>query len=81
MNIESKLQKVEVHLVAIVAAALVAAVGLLLAEPFTAHDYGMSDASATSRHSARGSAAATPDVQPALLEPALRSLDGVAHHG
>lgn len=80
MQIDSKLQKVEVHFVAVVASALVAGAAFLLSAPFSAHD-SLSDASATSQHSSRGSAASSPELQPALLEPALRSLDGVAHHG
>lgn len=81
MQIDSKLQKIEVRVVAAVAATLVAGVAFLLAEPFSAQDYNVSDASATSQQSARGSAAITQELQPALLEPALRSLDGVAQHG
>ena len=81
MQIDSKLQNIEVRLVAVVASALVAGVAFLLAEPFSADDYSVSDASATSQHSSRGSAAASHESQPALLEPSLRSLDGVAHHG
>ena len=81
MQIDSKLQNIEVRVVAAVASALVAGVAFLLAEPFSAHDYSVSDASpATSQNSPRGGPAAH-DLQPALLEPALRTLDGVAHHG
>ncbi len=81
MQIDSKLQKIEVHVVAVVAAALVAGVAFLLAEPFSPQD-SMSDASAsTSQHSLHGTGAASHELQPALLEPALRSLDGVAYHG
>lgn len=82
MQIESTLQKLEVHLIAAVAVVLVAGAAFLLSAPFSAADYGASDAFATTpQHSSSGSAAASHDVQPALLEPALRSVDGVAHHG
>lgn len=81
MQIESTLQKLEVHLVAAVAVVLVSAVAFLLSAPFSAQDYSVSDASAASQHSSRGPDAAWHELQPALLEPALRSLDGVAHHG
>ncbi len=82
MQIDSKLQKIEVRVVAAVAAALVAGSAFLLSGPFSAQDYDVSEASTTtSQQSSRSSSAASPDVQPALLEPALRSLDGVAHHG
>lgn len=80
MQIDSKLQNVEVRVVAAVAAAFVAGVAFLLAEPFSAQDYSVSDASAaTYQHSSRDADAS--HELPALLEPALRSLDGVAHHG
>ncbi len=81
MQIESTLQKLEVHVVAAVAVVLVSGVAFLLSTPFFAEDYSVSDAATTSQHSSRGSAATPYDSQPALLEPALRSLDGVAHHG
>lgn len=80
MQSDSKLQKLEVHVVAAVAVALVAGSAFLLSAPFSAPDYDLSDASTASQHSSRSSPAAAQDA-PALLEPALRSLDGVAHHG
>ena len=81
MQIDSKFQKIEVNFVAAVAA-VVAGVAFLLFGLFSAQDYSVSDASATtSQHSSPGSSAASHELQPALLEPALRSLDGVAHHG
>ncbi|HVE90605.1 MAG TPA: hypothetical protein VNA44_13000 [Burkholderiaceae bacterium] len=81
MHIDSKLQKIEVNVVAAVAAGLVTGVAFLMAEPFSAHDYSMSDASATTQQSALSSVTSPQNAQPALLEPALRSLDGVAQHG
>ncbi len=82
MLIDSKLQKLEVRVVAAVAVALVAGSVFLLSGPFSAQDYDVSEASTTTpQQSSRSSSAASQDVQPALLEPALRSLDGVAYHG
>lgn len=81
MQIDSKLQNVEVRVVAVVAAAFVAGVAFLLAEPFSADDYSVSDASAATSQNSPAGVAASHELQPALLEPALRSLDGVAHHG
>ena len=81
MQIDSKLPKIEVHVVVAVAAVLVAVAAFLLAEPFSAHSYSVPDASVATSQSSSGGAAASHELQPALLEPALRSLDGVAHHG
>ena len=76
MQIDSKLQKLEVRVVAAVAVALVAGSAFLLSEPFSARDYDVSDASTSQQSSWKSG-----ESQPALLEPALRSLDGVVQHG
>ena len=79
-KINSTLQKIEVHVVAAIAVTLVAGIAFLLSGRFAAEDYGLSGA-ATTQQSSGNASAAVQDTQPALLEPALRSLDGVAHHG
>ncbi len=76
MRVDSTLQKLEVYVVAGVAVALVS---FFLSSPFSAEDYGV--ANVPSQSSAKNSPASQ-DSQPAmLLEPALRSLDGVEYHG
>lgn len=80
MQINSTLQKLEVHVVAAIAVVLVSGIAFVLSGPFSAHDYGVSDV-ATTQQSSSNVPAASPDTQPALLEPALRSLDGVSYHG
>lgn len=80
MQIDSTLQKLEVHVVAAIAVVLVSGIAFVLSAPFSAQDYGLSDVAAT-QQSSGNAPAASQDTQPALLEPALRSLDGVAHHG
>jgi hypothetical protein len=80
MQIDSTLQKLEVYVVAAVAVVLVSGIAFVLSGPFSAQDYGLSDV-ATTQQSSQSSSAASKDVAPALLEPALRSLDGVAYHG
>ena len=79
MRVDSTLQKLEVYVVAAVAVILVSGISFFLSSPFSPQDYGLIDAS--SHSSSRSSTAASQDSQPALLEPALRSLDGVAQHG
>lgn len=82
MRIESSLQQLEVYVVSAVAVVLVSALTFSLSGPFSAPDYGLTDVSTTtSEHSSKSTSAAFQDYQPALLEPALRSLDGVAYHG
>lgn len=81
MRIDSILQKAEVYAVAAVAVVLVSGLAFALSSPFPAQDYGVSDESTIAHGSSRSSSAASQSSQPALLEPALRSLDGVAHHG
>lgn len=82
MRIESILQKLEVYVVSAVAVVLVSGLAFSLSGPFSAPDYGLPDVSTTaSEGSTKSTSAAAQDYQPALLEPALRSLDGVAYHG
>ncbi len=77
MRVDSTLQKLEVYVVAAVAVVLVSV--FFLSSPFSAEDFGVSDVPSQSRRRTSGAAE---EAQPAaLLEPALRSLDGVAHHG
>ena len=76
MRVDSTLQKLEVYVVAAVAVVLVS---FFLSSPFSAKDYGL--ASAPSQNSPKTSPAAEEAQPAALLEPALRSLDGVAYHG
>ena len=78
MQVESTLQKLEIYLLATVAVALVAGISFFLSAPFSQEHYGVTNASQTSPVT---SSTAPQDQQPALLEPALRTLDGVAHHG
>ena len=80
MRIDSTLQKLEVHLVTAVGVILVSGIAFVLSGPFSAPDYGLSDA-ATTHQPSNSAPTASQDTQPALLEPALRSLDGVAYHG
>jgi hypothetical protein len=79
MRVDSTLQKLEVYVVATVAVLLVSGIAFFFSSPFSPQDYGLTEASTQS--SPWTSSAASQDSQPALLEPALRSLDGVAHHG
>ena len=79
MQIDSTLQKLEVRVVAAVAVVLVAALAFAVSAPYSGDDYGLSDVATTTPEPANTSALI--DTQPALLEPALRSLDGVAYHG
>ncbi len=78
MRVDSILQKSEVYLVAALAVLVVSGISFLLSTPFSPELYGVADAS---ENSLVTSPTAFQDSQPALLEPALRSLDGVAHHG
>ncbi len=82
MQIESSLQRLEVYVVSAVAVVLVSALAFSLSGPSSAPDYGLTDIATTaSESSIKSTSAAFEDYQPALLEPALRSLDGVAYHG
>lgn len=82
MRNDSNLQKLEIHLVAAVAVVVVSGLAFALSTPFSAEDYAVSDVSVKApRTAARQAPGASHEVQPALLEPALRSLDGVAYHG
>lgn len=79
MRNESNLKKLEIYFVGGVAAVLVAGITYALSGPFSPQDYGLTGAS--HQGSATSSSATSVDPQPALLEPALRSLDSVTHHG
>lgn len=82
MRIDSTLQKLEIYVVASVAVILVSGIAFTLSGPFSPQDYGVTAVSTTSpQKSATKSSTSSQDTQPALLEPALRSLDGVAYHG
>ena len=78
MRIDSTLQKLEVYVVAAVAAVLVLGFSFSLSTPFSPQHYGLTEASQTSPPT---SSMHVQESQPALLEPALRTLDGVTHHG
>ena len=80
MKIDSTLQKFEVRVVAAVVAVLVAGIALVLSAPFSAPDYGLPDVAASANKSST-TPTVPPEAPPALLEPALRSLDGVSYHG
>ena len=68
MQIESTLQKLEVHVVAAVAIVLVSGIAFVLSGPFSAQDYGLSDV-ATTQQSSKSSSGASQETQPALLNP------------
>ena len=82
MRIDSSLQKLEIYFVATVAVVLVAGASFALSTPFLVENYGVTDVSVQApRTASQGAPAAAQESRPALLEPALRSLDGVAYHG
>ena len=76
MRVDSTLQKLEIY---VIAAVVVVMVSFFLSSPFSVENYGL--ANAPSQSSAKTSPASEEAQPAALLEPALRSLDGVAHHG
>ena len=76
MRVDSTLQKLEIY---VIAAVVVVLVSFFLSSPFSVENYGL--ANAPSQSSAKTSPAAEEAQPAALLEPALRSLDGVADHG
>ncbi|HKO67637.1 MAG TPA: hypothetical protein VJU53_07520 [Burkholderiaceae bacterium] len=80
MQIDSTVQKLELLLAAAVAVVLIAGIAYVLSVPLSAPDYGVSDVTNTAQQSITGSPALQ-ETPPALLEPALRSPDGVASHG
>ena len=79
MKIDPTLQKLEVRVVAAVAVVLVSGLAFILFPPFSATEYGSSDVATSTKESSTNSS--TPQETPPLLEPALRSLDGVSYHG
>ncbi len=78
MRVDSTLQKLDVYVVAAVAVVLVSVISFSLSTPFSPQHYGLTEPSPTSPAT---SSMDVQESQPALLEPALRTLDGVAHHG
>lgn len=78
MNANSILRKLEVYLVAAVAVVLVSGLAFALSDQFSPEDYGVATAP---KASAKASSAPALESTPAVLEPALRSLDGVSYHG
>ena len=76
MRVDSTLQKLEIY---VIAAVVVVLVSFFLSSPFSAENYGL--ANPPSQSSPKTSPASEEAQPAALLEPALRSLDGVAHHG
>lgn len=76
---QPNLKKLEIYLVAGVATLLIGGITYALSGPFAAEDYGLAGGAAQTSNAS--SSATSLDVQPALLDPALRSLDGVVHHG
>jgi hypothetical protein len=76
MRVDSTLQKLEIY---VIAAVVVVLVSFFLSSPFSVENYGL--ANAPSQSSAKTSPASEEAQPAALLEPALRSLDGVADHG
>ena len=79
MQTDRKLQNLEAHVVAAVAVVLVSALAFAVSAPFSADDYGLSNSATTASQPVNTST--SQDAQPALLEPALRSLDAVSYHG
>ena len=78
MRVDLTLQKLEIYVVVVVAVAAVL-VSYFLSSPFSAEGNGLTNAPS---QSSPNTSPAIEEAQPAaLLEPALRSLDGVAHHG
>ena len=80
MQIDSTVQKLELLVAAAVAVVLITGIAYVLSAPLSAQDYGVSDVAKTAQQSTTG-LPASQETPPALLEPALRSLDGVASHG
>ena len=78
MQIDSTLQKLKIHVVTAVAVVLVSALAFAVSVPFSADDYGLSSSAMSAPQPTNS---ASEDTQPALLEPALRSLDAVSYHG
>jgi len=82
MQNHSKLQKLEVYFVATLAMAVMLGLAFAVSSPFSADAFGVSDtAVTTSRAASPAASAPASEAQPAVLDPALRSLDGVSFHG
>ncbi len=78
MKADSMLQKLEGYLVVAVAVVLVSSLAFALSGTFSPEDYGVATAQ---KASVKASAAPSLESTPAVLEPALRSLDGISYHG
>lgn len=82
MRIDPILQKVEIVLVSLVAAAFVLGTAFLAETPVSVHDFVSTDVTAAAPASSpRGSVTTTQQSQPAILEPGLRVIDVAANHG
>ena len=77
MRTDVKLNKLEMYLVVAVCGAIMLEVAFLLSRPLAADDFGMSTPAAQVWSKAPEAA----ESPPAVLEPALRTLDGVVSHG
>ena len=88
MRVDFNRQQLGAPRPAAVSAALVAAIGFVIAGPLATNGDRLANVSAQTRShseacvaSSGGPLADCQEMQPLLLEPALRSLDGVTHHG
>jgi hypothetical protein len=88
MRVDFNRQQLGTHRPAAASAALVAAIGFLIVGPLVTNGDRLADVSAQTRSyseacvaASSGSSADCQEIPPLLLEPALRSLDGVTHHG
>ena len=87
MRVDFRSQQLGIHRPAATAAALVATIGLVIVGAIAMNGDRLADVSAQTRSypeacvaSSSGSSADCQEIQPLLLEPALRSLDEVTHH-
>ena len=81
MQNQSKLQKLEVYFVAALAVAVMLGFAFAVSSPFSSDAYGVSDKSVTTSRITSPAASTPSETPPAVLDPALRSLDGVSYHG
>lgn len=81
MRIDSRLRKLEIYAMAALAATVIAGAAFDISGPSGAHKPTSTSVSAGTPARALGSLSAIPELQPALLEPALRSLDASSQHG
>jgi hypothetical protein len=78
MQNESKLQKLEAYFVAGLGMAVVLGIAFAVSTPLSTNADRVKDVSAATPRAASVPAS---EPVPAVLEPALRSLDGVSYHG